>query len=147
MAKGSRSIEEVLAALGLDQEQRANMQDPNNAFAARIMDAFDAAGKEDSISVTWRLSRQGLARLRGMEASMRLARLNGGSAGGKTLAQMQKEYSQLLTDRTLYEPAEFSVESKEEKISSSRKVLAYSQSQTLANIGKISVELVEADAA
>jgi hypothetical protein len=91
--------------------------------------------------VTWKLSAQGLTRLRGLESSMRLARRGGGVANGQTLAQMQKEYARLLNDRSLYEPAEFSVENKDAQSQSSLKVLAYSQSRTASLIDKIVVDL------
>ncbi|MBQ6669564.1 MAG: hypothetical protein IJM72_05850, partial [Deltaproteobacteria bacterium] len=141
MAKGERGLEEVLVALGLDEAQRRNILSGGGRTSAEVRDAFDTADGDATVSLTWKLSAQGLTRLRGLESSMRLARRSGGVAGGQTLAQMQKEYARLLNDRSLYEPAELSVESKEEKSRSSLKLLAYSQSRSASHIGKVVVEL------
>lgn len=141
MTKGERGLEEVLAALGLDEAQRQHILSADFKTSAEVRDAFDAADADATVSVTWKLSDEGLMRLRGLESSMRLARRGGGVANGQTLAQMQKEYARLLNDRSLYEPAGFSVESEEEKSQSSLKVLAYSQSRTASHIGKVVVDL------
>ncbi len=147
MPKGTRGADEVLAALGLDMGQREGLQARGGERAAAIASAFDAAGEEDAVSVVWKLSAGGLARLRGLESSLRLARRSGGRAGGRTLAQLEAEYSRLLQDRSLYEPAEFAVESREKKSGSSLKVLAYSQSHSASNIGRVTVSLLPGEAA